>query len=105
MGMHPSHNDNLNHAMNVYIRRPFKNSKDQKKAADATKYITLKDGLSRPGNFINGDSMVNNKSLIKNKSQDRSNMSPTNGGDGGLKKSQSPPVILGQPYITKIPRI
>ena len=66
IGMHLTHNDNLHHAMNVYIRRPFKNAKDQKKANDVAKYITLKDGLSRPGNFINEDSIC--KSLIKNKS-------------------------------------
>lgn len=66
MGIHLTHNDNLHHAMNVYIRRPFKNAKDQKKVNDAAKYITLKDGLSRPGNFINEDSI--GKSLIKNKS-------------------------------------
>ena len=69
MGIPLTHNDNLNHAMNVYIRRPFKNTKDQKKAADAAKYITLKDGLSRPGNFINEVSIA--KSIIKNKSLDR----------------------------------
>lgn len=28
MGIPLTHNDNLNHAMNVYIRRPFKNAKD-----------------------------------------------------------------------------
>jgi hypothetical protein len=65
-GMPLTHNDNLSQAMNVYIRRPFKNAKDQKKATDAVKYITLKDGVSRPGNFINEDSIA--KSLIKNKS-------------------------------------
>jgi|LauGreDrversion4_2_1035121.scaffolds.fasta_scaffold182525_1 hypothetical protein len=40
-----THNDSLNHAMNVYIRRPFKNAKDQKKITDATnKYLTIKEG-------------------------------------------------------------